>query len=291
MDYNTLKKCFGSYIKNDGASLDAARKELDAVKTADPFDKRVITVLKNITKTFEIAEYFKTVTNEIFNNSDFFSDNSIHQTAKAQRLKEILANNNFVESNRQFNLSILQTYVENVLSKQLLEINIKIEENQRILHNLESAKQPSRKAPKPAPKPAPAPKKNKKTADYLIVDNERTRCAIRYDTVIELLRISKRTADKYLSEQVIPYGKLTGLNSRNVLRKIINFSIPKNQPLYNISYKMKNSMDKQMAVITRKENRLSIIFVDAVLSGEPVEAQDMGDFVKSFEGNFKVLEV
>ncbi|MCP3874366.1 MAG: hypothetical protein GY699_14580 [Desulfobacteraceae bacterium] len=281
MDYKTLKDCLGPYLNNNSSIIPETRRVMDSLDTEDAFDKRMLLVLGNILKTFETTEYFKIIIKEIFGNDDFFSAKSVHQTTKTQRLKEILERNKHIERNKQFNLSILQTYMENILSKQLLEINIKIEENQRILHNLGNSNQ-NQKA---------AEKEKISYTNYLIVENEKTRYTIRYDTAIELLKIKKRAADKFLSEPVIPYSKITGLNSRNVIKKIVGYNIPKNQPLYNVSYKLNNTVDKLFAIITRKANRLNILFVDSIVNVEPVEAQDMGNFAKTFEGNFKTLEV
>ncbi len=279
MDYKTLKDCFGPYLNNNASTILEAQHAMGALNTEDAFDKRVFLILRNILKAFETSEYFKNVVKEIFANDAFFSDKSVHQTTKTQRLKELLEKNKYIEKNKQFNLNIIQTYMDNILNKQLLEINIKIEENQRILHNLESQNQKTIAGQKSS------------YANYLVVENERTRYTIKYDTAIELLKIKKRTADKFLSEQVIPYNKITGLNSRNVIKKINGYTIPKNQPLHNASYKLNNTVDKLFAIITRKENRLNILFVDNIVNMEPVEAQDMGDFAKTFEGNFKTLAV
>lgn len=281
MDFKKLKDCLGSYIIDETLRIQEARRVMDTIAAEDISEKRLLVVMGNILKIFEVSEYFKTVMDDIFVNQDFFSDKSVHQTNKTQRLKEIMEKNNFVERNRQFNLSVLQTYMENILSKQLLEINIKIEENQRMLENLGNASQEKKISTQEAPR----------LTKYLIVENERIRHAVRYDTIIELLRFGKRTADKFLIEQVIPYNSLIGLNRRNVIKKVIDYNIPKNQPLYNTSYKLNNTVDKQSAIIVRRENRLNILFVDTILHAEPVEAQDLGDSIQTFEGHIRVIEV
>lgn len=286
MDYKELIDCFEPCINDNRANIRQTKEAISSVKSGDDFDKRLLSVLRNIAGAFETCEYLKNVVRHIFENSDFFADRANHQTTKAQRLKEILEKDNFIELNRQFNLGILQTYMEDILKKQLLEINIKIEENQRILHNLENTRQ--------VRKPATTQKRESvpvNTGRFFVIENERTRLAVRYESAVELLKISKRTMEKYIPEQVIPYGKLNGLNSRNVIKKITNYTIPKNQPLYNVSYKLKNTVEKKAAMITRKENRLNILFVDQIMNSEPVEAQDLGEFAKTYDGSFKIIEV
>ena len=139
MDYKTLESSLKHCVGDNSQKLNTVKHTLDSIDVQDAFDKRVLTTFNNLVKTLEIAESFKRIARNILNNADCFSDNTVHHTTKAQLLLQILDDNNFLENNKRFNISILQTYMENILNKQLLEINIKIEENQRILHHLESA--------------------------------------------------------------------------------------------------------------------------------------------------------
>lgn len=281
MDYDILRSALGPCIKDSTQNLEAARKTIESQKPADAFDKRVVTALSNLFKTLEISESFKRIARNILTAADYFSDTSVHHTGKAQRLKQILEDDQFLENNKQYNLSTLQTYVENILVKQLLEINIKIEENQRILHNIEAARAPG--AQKAAPKA--------KYAKYLFIENEKVKCTIRYANIIEILKTGKAVAEKNITSPVIPYSRVSGLNRRNVVKKVNDYKIQKNQPLNNYSLSLPNTEDKLFAVITRKENYLNIFFVDNILYTDPVEAQDMGSFAKTFEGNYKTIEV
>lgn len=281
MDYTTLRNALGPCLGDNSQKLDAARQILSSISAEDAFDKRVVTVFTNLVKTLEIAESFKRIARNILTQADYFSDSSVHHTTKAQQLKQILDDDQFLENNKQFNLSTLQAYVENILNKQLLEINIKIEENQRLLHNLERSR----------------PAANVKTAQkakytkYLFVENEKIKYTIRYAGIVEILKPGKGVAEKNIQSRTIPYAKVSGLNRRNVLKNINDIKIQKNQPLNNVNATLTNTVDKQFAVITRKENYLNIFFVDNILYTDPVEAQDMGTYAKTFEGNFKTIEV
>ncbi len=281
MDYNLLKNALGPCIRDNTQSMEAARQGLEAAKPLDAFDKRVVTALNNLLKNLEISESFKRITRNILGNADFFTDTDVHHTSKAQRLKEILDDDNFMENNRQFSLNTLQTYVENTLIKQLLEINIKIEENQRILHNLEHARNSG--------STSPAPKT--RHAKYLFVEIEKVKYTIRYASIIEILKTGKSVTEKNIASKVIPYSKVSGLNRRNVIKKVSDYKIQKNQPLNNINVNLNNTGDKLFAVITRKENYLNIFFVDNILYTDPVEAQDMGNYARTFEGKYKTIEV
>ncbi len=280
MDYKTLENSLKHCVGDDSQELNNVKQTLESLDVQDTFDKRVLTTFNNLVKTLEIAESFKRIGRNILNNADYFSDNTVHHTTKAQLLSQILDDNHFLENNKRFNLSILQTYMENILNKQLLEINIKIEENQRILHHLENTK---------STKDSSA--KESRYTQYLFIENERIKYSIRYTGIIEILKLSKTVTKKNIEAKIIPYSKVAGLNRRNILKKISNYTIQKNQPLNNINVDLNNSVDKFFAVITRKENFLNIFFVDNILYTDPVEAQDMGPYAKTFQGNYKTIEV
>ncbi len=280
MDYKTLENSLKHCVGDDSQELNNVKQTLESLDVQDTFDKRVLTTFNNLVKTLEIAESFKRIGRNILNNADYFSDNTVHHTTKAQLLSQILDDNHFLENNKRFNLSILQTYMENILNKQLLEINIKIEENQRILHHLENTK---------STKDSSA--KESRYTQYLFIENERIKYSIRNTGIIEILKLSKTVTKKNIEAKIIPYSKVAGLNRRNILKKISNYTIQKNQPLNNINVDLNNSVDKFFAVITRKENFLNIFFVDNILYTDPVEAQDMGPYAKTFQGNYKTIEV
>jgi hypothetical protein len=280
MDYTALENSLDHCVGDNSQELNKVRHTLDSLNVQDAFDKRVVTTFHNLVKTLEIAESFKRIARNILNKADYFSDNSVHHTTKAQLLLQILDDNHFLEKNKRFNLSILQTYMENILNKQLLEINIKIEENQRILHHLESSKSTNIRAAKES-----------RYTQYLFIENEKVKYSIRYSSVIEVLKLNKSVAKKNFHIKVIPYSKVAGLNRRNIIRKISDYTIQKNQPLNNVNINLENSVDKLFAVITRKENYLNIFFVDNILYTDPVEAQDMGSYAKTFQGDYKTIEV
>ena len=280
MDYKALESSLDHCVGDNSQELNSVKQTLDSLNVQDTFDKRILTTFNNLIKTLEIAESFKRIARNILNNADYFSDNTVHHTTKAQLLLQLLDDNHFLENNKRFNLSILQTYMENTLNKQLLEINIKIEENQRILHHLESSESIN-----------PGTEKKPNYTQYLFVENEKIKYSIRYSGVIEILKLSKTVTKKNVGTKVIPYSKVAGLNRRNILKKISNYTIQKNQPLNNVNVNLTNSVDKLFAVITRKENYLNIFFVDNILYTDPVEAQDMGSYAKTFQGNYKTIEV
>ncbi|MEN8210418.1 MAG: hypothetical protein ABFR31_01760 [Thermodesulfobacteriota bacterium] len=279
MDYKILENSMGDCVEDNLPKLNKVKHTLASLNTKDTFDKRILTTFDNLVKSLEIAESFKRIARNLLNRADYFSDNSVHHKTKAQVLLKILDDDKFLQNNKRFNLSILQTYMENVLSKQLLEINIKIEENQRILHHIESN----------GSKSAGTAKESGKN-QFLFIENEKTNYSIRYSNIIEILKLGKSIAKKNINDRIIPYSKVIGLNRRNILKKINSYSIQKNQPLNNINADLTNPADKLFAVITRKENYLNILFVDNILYTDPVEAQDMGSYAKTLQGNYKIIE-
>ncbi|RLC25626.1 MAG: hypothetical protein DRH93_01235 [Deltaproteobacteria bacterium] len=280
MDYKTLENSLDQCVGDNSQELNKVKQILVSLHAQDAFDKRILTTFNNLVKTLKITESFKRIVRNILNKANYFSDNSVHHTTKAQQLLQILDDNHFLENNKKFNLSILQTYMENILNKQLLEINIKIEENQRILHHLERNRSKSTETAKES-----------RRTQFLFIENEKIKYAIRYSSIIEILKINKSVTKKNINAKVIPYSKVTGLNRRNILKKINTYTIQKNQPLNNVNVNLTNSVDKLFAVITRKENYLNIFFVDNILHTDAVEAQDMGSYAKTFQENYKTIEV
>ncbi len=281
MDYKTIEKALGPYLDDNLAGIEKTRKVIGKIEPEDAFDKKALSVFNTIVKNIEITESFKRIARNIIRNADYFSDTNIHQTTKSEHLKQLLADDNYVENNRAFNLSTLQTYVEDILSKQLYEINIKIEENQRILHNLEGggAGRHSRGGRK------------QKHAKYLFVENEGKRYAVRYANIVEILKFGKAVQPKHLENQMIPYSKVVGINRRNVVKKIGELRTEKNQQLLNKNSSLNNRAEKHFAVITLKQNNYNIFFVDNVLYTDPVEAEDKGEYAGTFEGDYKTIEV
>jgi len=280
MDYNALENSLKDCVKDNLPKLNKAKHMLASLNTQDNFDQRILTTFDNLVKSLEIAESFKRIARNIFDKADYFSDHSIHHKTKTQQLLQIIDNDHLLKSNKRFNLSIIQTYMENVLSKQLLEINIKIEENQRMLHHLESSGLKNTVV-----------EKEPKQAQFIFIENEQIQYSIRYSNIIEILKLSKNVAKKNINAKIIPYSKVIGLNKRNILKKINTYTIHKNQPLNNINVNLTNSLDKLFAIITRKENYLNIFFVDNLLYTDPIEAQDMGTYAKTAQGNYKIIEV
>ncbi|RLC17616.1 MAG: hypothetical protein DRH93_17455 [Deltaproteobacteria bacterium] len=280
MDYKTLVNSMGDCVEDNMPKLKKVKQTLASLNAKDPFDTRILKTFDNMVKLLESAESFKRIIRNILNRADYFSDHSVHHKTKAQQLLKILDDDHFLQNDKRFNLSILQTYMENILSKQLLEINIKIEENQRILHHIESS---GSKSVGVAKEPG--------QTQFLFIENEKTNYSIRYSNVLEILKLNKSVAKKNINATVIPYYKVTGLNRRNIIKKINSYTIQKNQPLNNININLINSTDKLFAVITRKENYLNIFFVDNILYVDPVEAQDMGSYAKTLQGNYKIIEV
>lgn len=281
MDYKTIEDALGPYLDDNLSGIEETRKMIGTIEPDDAFDKKALSVFNSILKNIEVTESFKRIARNIIRNAGYFSDKNIHQTTKSEYLKKLLADDNYVENNRAFNLSTLQTYVENILNKQLYEINIKIEENQRILHNIEggTSGRHSRGA------------KKQKHAKYLFVENEGKRYAVRYANILEILKFGKAVAPKHLENKMIPYNKVVGMNRRNVVKKTGELKLDKNQQLINKNISLHNATEKHYAFITRKQDNFNIFFVDNVLYTDPVEAEDKGEYAGTFEGDYKTIEV
>lgn len=139
MDYQLFRNILSPYLVDNMAGIQDVKKHVASISVDDAFDKKFLTVLNNIVSCLETCEAIKNLAANIFEEADFFSDTSIHKTTKSKYLDKILSDSDYIEQTKSFNLSVIQTYVEKIIHKQLYEINIKIEENQRSLNKMEAA--------------------------------------------------------------------------------------------------------------------------------------------------------
>ncbi|MBF0258187.1 MAG: hypothetical protein HQK62_05000 [Desulfamplus sp.] len=139
MDYKLFRNMLAPYLVDHMAGIQEFKKHLATISLEDAFDKKFLTVLSNIVSCLEANEAIKSLGLTLLDEADFFSDTSIHKATKSKYLDKILSDSDYIEHTKTFNLSIIQTYVEKIIHKQLYEINIKIEENQRSLNKLEVA--------------------------------------------------------------------------------------------------------------------------------------------------------
>ncbi len=281
MDYKLLKNTFEPIIKDNLSNIEKSKEQLNAIQARNTFDKNVLAILKNIHKNIEVNESLKKLAREMIDQGDYFSDTTIHQSTKSQTLKKILSTNNFIENNKMFNLSTLQAYLENILQKQLYEINIKVEENQRALNNLSFSN-----TQKAEPKP-PRQVKEK----YVLVESEQEKCADQVETIVEILKFPGPFPKKKLVEFTMIYNKISGVGRNYVIKQIQEDVINSNQVLGNANLALTNTEEKNFALITRKEDEFTIFFVDYVLYTNPVEAQELDGFIKTNEDTYKIIEV
>lgn len=282
MDYKLLKNVLSPIIQGNLNQVEQTRNQLAGIQAENTIDKNVLAILKNVQRNLEVSESLKKLAKTILDQSEFFSDDSVHQSTKGQALKKILATNNFVENNKLFNLSTLQAYLDNIIQKQLYEINIKIEENQRSLNNL-SFSQPQKQA---EPETAEMVKQK-----YLLVESEQEKSAVQFDSIIEILKFPAPFPKKTLVEFTMIYNKICGPAKSHVLKKFQDITIPSRQVLGNANMTMKNSEEKNFALISKKDDEFTIFFVDYVLYTNPVEGQDAGGIIKTSEDTYRIIEV
>lgn len=134
-----FRNMLAPYLIDHMADIQAFKKKVADISGEDAFDKKFLTVLNSIISCFETNEAIKSLALNLLDEADFFSDTEIHKTTKSKYLDKILSDSDYIEHTKTFNLSVIQAYVEKIVHKQLYEINIKIEENQRSLNKLEVA--------------------------------------------------------------------------------------------------------------------------------------------------------
>lgn len=299
MDYSLLSKNLESYLSDQESIVNGVQKQIAAIDAGDAFEQRLLTVFTHTLSCFEINEALKKIIATILEEGDFFSDQAIHKTTKIKFLEKILKDNNYVENSRQFNLSTIQTYVANIIHKQLYEINIKIEENQRSLNKIEAAsfkrretfsqdnEDVQKEVPRKDQNEPPPPLMTQ--SQYLLVEIENSQFAIKYSEIMEILKFDKAVSEKVLSARTVPHHKLLSFNRRNVLKQLKDKKIDKKQILINHNAGLTNKEDKHFAVVTQKGNEYIILFVDYIEYTEPVDAKDMGEYARTVDGDYKVM--
>ncbi|MBF0573498.1 MAG: hypothetical protein HQK69_07035 [Desulfamplus sp.] len=389
MDYQLFRNILSPYLVDNMSGIQEVKKYADSISVEDAFDKKFLTVLNNIISCFETNEAIKSLALTILEEADFFSDTSIHKTTKSKYLDKILSDSDYIEHTKAFNLSVIQTYVEKIIHKQLYEINIKIEENQRSLNKIEAnsgrmreevqqtnlaqqanqvqqanlaqqvnqirqsnqslanlqhnrALQNRISQTDKVPQPEQAQRKvvaqplsrqigsadnvveataterqeasltsnqewsgnvekphtssdevklTSATSSFLLVEIDQQQCAITYGNVAEILKSDKPVSEKILKMPTIPYNKLVGFaRGFSVLRKVSNIQIDKKRSFNNLNATLTNQEDKRFAVIVAKEDDYKIIFVDYIVYAEPVDGQELGDYVKTVEGQYKIIK-
>lgn len=137
MDYKQLKEDLGPFLRGDSVDVRTAEEAINNAQPENTFDKRVLVVLKNITTNAKISSSLQTLGSDILSNSEYFSDKILREKEKDGKLEQLLSAGNYQENEELFTLSMFRTYLETILNKQLYEINLKIEENQRLLQNMQ----------------------------------------------------------------------------------------------------------------------------------------------------------
>ncbi|MBF0411201.1 MAG: hypothetical protein HQK70_00645 [Desulfamplus sp.] len=390
MDYQLFRNILSPYLVDNMSGIQDVKKYTASLSAEDAFDKKFLTVLNNIINCLETCEAIKSLALNILEESDFFSDTEIHKTTKSKYLDKILSDSDYIEHTKSFNLSVIQTYVEKIIHKQLYEINIKIEENQRSLNKLEVASgrmreevqqtnqiqqasqqaqalqknrplvqrnlqpdktgqsvqlrqatstPPSRQSeipPQPTQNPQSAAQVRHQSQEisqqqpqelsqvtikqhqvtplsqvhnqnpqnvsnpqssntpinssFLLVEMDQQQCAITYSNIVEILKFDKPVSEKVLRISSIPHNKLVGFaRGSSVLRKVNNVEIDKKKLLNNMNVELPNQEAKRFAVIINKEDDYKILFVDYIVYAEPVDGQELGDYVKTVEGEYKII--
>ncbi|MBF0203057.1 MAG: hypothetical protein HQK67_01825 [Desulfamplus sp.] len=435
MDYKLFRNILAPYLVDQMSAIQEVKKYVGSIAVEDAFDKKFLTILNNIIGCLETNEAIKNLARHLLDEADFFSDTAIHKATKSKYLDKLLSDSDYIEQTKSFSLSVIQTYVEKIIHKQLYEINIKIEENQRSLNKLEVASgkmreevqnqgqiqqtniaqqqaattnsssmtpasaqqslqrhkslqsqqirkpQQSRQietngAPSPKqtvasseskqiqatqsqpqqlqsisqqaqhaqslsqqtqasqpqiqsispqtqssqqtesrsqpqqkqelrqvqsqPVQTPPPQKvfqQQETklqtrSHFLLVEIDQQQCAVIYKDIVEIIKFDKPVSEKILKSSVIPHNKLVGFaRGGSVLKKVNDFQMDNKQSLNNINIALPNQDDKRFAVIINRADDYDILFVDYIVYAEPVDGQEMGDYVKTVEGEYKIMNI
>ncbi len=278
MDYKELQKAIVPFLEEEREKLQAAEKTLQGCAPRGEADKKVFLVLKNILKTLEAGEKLKDTGREILENRDYFASDQINEEAKQQSLKTILDRNKYIKNSRLFNIQLIQTYVEEILNDRLHEINIKLEENQRFLHRLLYS----------SPERGTGPASGRETGQYLFIEIGGEQYGVPFAELTEILRPGGKTARREAGREEIKYKKIAGIFNKNSFKTFQPSKLDKKKVLVNITPKHENT-SANYALILNQEGRQYVFFADNLLNLEPVEGQNLGDYVETLDGVYQTI--
>jgi len=128
-------------------------------------------------------------------------------------------------------------------------------------------------------------------SSFILVEIDQQQCAIKYSSIVEILKFDKPVSEKVLKVTAAPYNKLVGFTGATVLKKANNFQMDKKQSLNNMNAMLTNQEDKRFAVIINRDTVYHILFVDYIVYAEPVDGEEVGNYVKTVEGKYKLINV
>ncbi|MFP4657155.1 MAG: hypothetical protein ACLFMP_00550 [Desulfonatronovibrionaceae bacterium] len=273
MNYNRVNKAVYPLLDDRREYLQDAGQALKESAPKTFTDEKILLVLKNILKNIEIGEHLKEVARGIADNHEYFSSPHVTDEEKEKTLKKILEQNKYVKNSRLFNISIIQTYIETILNDKLHEINIKVEENQRFLHRMLYS----------SGGPAAGTEVDAEDSQFMFVEIGDEQYALPYRYSSEILKTGKK-ATRLVAVPEVAYKKVLGPFKKNLFKKINSQTIRKNIQLKNLNPTLALASQPAFAIVLVREGNYYILFADNILNLEPVEAQNLGDYVETLDG-------
>lgn len=275
MNYKRVYKAIYPLLDDRREHLKNAGQALKETSPKTYTDEKVLLVFKNILKNIEVGEYLKETAREIADNHEYFSSPHVKDEAKEQSLKKILDKNKYIKNSRLFNVSIIQTYMETILSDRLHEINIKIEENQRYLHRMLYS---------PGGTGGSASEADSEQTEFIFVEIGQEQYAVPYNFSVEIFKFGSRSIRKLATKPEVAYKKLPGPFKKNLFKKVSSQKIRKNIRLKNLNPNLAPAEQANYGIVLHREGSYFIIFADNILNIEPVQAQNLGDYVETLDG-------
>ncbi|MGM0610380.1 MAG: hypothetical protein ACQES5_04760 [Thermodesulfobacteriota bacterium] len=281
MDYKQISTALKPLLANQQEQLQAAEKTLNGIKPEGEADKKNFLVLKSLLKNIQAGEQLKQIAREIIENDQYFSSPEIEDAAKQKSLKKILDKNKYLKNSKLFNISIIQGYIENIVNDKLHEINIKIEENQRFLHRMAY---PSSGGGKKFDS-------DSAQAQYIFVQIANEQYAVPFKHAVEILKLSGKKVRNQAFKSRTAYKNISGLFHKNLLKKLQPQKINHKSMLENITPEIEPETEANFAIIFAKQGRYYILFTANILNLEPVEAQNLGDYVETLDGVYQTIGI
>ncbi len=277
MNYKRVYKAIYPLLDDRREHLQNAGQALKETAPKTYTDEKVLVVFKNILKNIEVGEHLKETAREIADNHEYFASPHVKDEAKEQSLKKILDKNKYIKNSRLFSVSIIQTYIETILNDKLHEINIKIEENQRYLHRMLYSRTGGGGG-------GGGPETENEQTEFIFVEIGREQYALPYNFSVEIFKFASKSIRRLAAKGEVPYKKLPGPFKKNLFKRISPQKIRKNIRLKNLNPNLAPAEQANYGIVLHREGSYFIIFADNILNIEPVQAQNLGDYVETLDG-------
>lgn len=279
MDHQKIAQIIQPVITDNRNEIKKSINELSKIRPETNVEQQILLVLKSIIQNIEIAENLKNTARNIIKNNAYFSSLKIDDKDKLASLQKVLESNHYLQNSKLFSINLIQTYLDTFVSSKLHEINIKIEENQRFLHQMIRSNTGEEHQGQTITS----------SSKYILAEVGNKQFAIASANLVELLKLKTGSARSQAFKHNISYKKLRGFFGKNILKKINPSQVDSRSTLQNLNLNLGLDSKPDFAIIINNQNVLAVLFAKNLINIDPIEAKKTGDYVETTDGVYETI--